>query len=267
MILGAIVGDIVGCPFEFNNLKSTEFPLYCERSSFTDDTVMTLAVAEALMRAFDGGEPLSYALTDSLLRFGRAYPDAGYGARFHRWLAGAESIPQPYDSWGNGSAMRVSPAAWACRSLEAVEVLAAETAKVTHNHPEGIRGAQATAACIYLARAECDDAEIRSYVEDRFGYSLDFRLDEIRDAYEFDESCQGTVPQAIEVFFEARDFEDCARLAVSFGGDSDTLAAIACSIAHARWGVPDLIEQEARARLTEDLIAVNDAFCERFGVA
>ena len=261
MILGAIVGDTIGSCYEFNNVKTTEFPLFTKRTTFTDDTVMTLAVAEALMDADQAAQPISYALVDSMQRLGRRYPHAGYGGRFMRWLDERNAHPRPYGSWGNGSAMRVSPAAWAFDSLELVEHVAAETAKVTHNAPEGICGAQATAACIFMARTGSTNDQIRTYVRERFGYSLDFTLDEIRDDYAFDESCQGTVPQAIEAFLEGEGFEDTVRKAISIGGDSDTIAAIAASIAQGRYGVPADLEREVRARLTGDLIEINDRFC------
>lgn len=266
MILGAAAGDIVGEIYEFNNLRSEEFPLFAEESTFTDDTVMTYAVADALLRAFDEGEPISTALIECMREYGRRHPMRGYGFRFDNWLHSDRTHPEPYNSWGNGSAMRVSPAAWVCSTLESVEFVAAETAKVTHNHPEGIRGAQATASCIYLARIGTSNDDIRTFVSTRYGYDMDFTLDQIRPTYEFVESCQGSVPQAIEAFLESDGFEDAIRKAISIGGDSDTIGAIAASIAQGRYGVPDEIEAEVRPRLTSDLLAINDRFCERFEV-
>lgn len=265
MLLGAIAGDVIGSRFEFNNLKSEEFDLFEETSIPTDDSFMTLAVAEALIETIDNNQPISRALVASMRSIGRAHPDGGYGTRFSRWLFG-DAEPAPYDSWGNGSAMRVSPVAWALDSLELIEFVAAETAKVTHNHPEGIKGAQATAGCIYLARHSAENADIAWYARERFGYDLDFTLDDVRNEFEFDESCQGTVPFALKVFLEADGFEQTARKAVSIGGDSDTLAAIACSVAHARYGVPKEIEKVVKDRLSDDLLELNDRFCERFGV-
>ena len=267
MILGAIVGDIVGSRYEFWNTKTTDFPLFSRDSRYTDDSVMTLAVARALMRAEDEGYPLSYAFAECMRELGRAYPDAGYGGKFRKWLRSAEAYPQPYNSWGNGSAMRVSPVAWAFDTLELVEFVATESAKVTHNHPEGIRGAQAIATCTYLVvRAGLSKDEIRAFVRERYGYALDFTLDEIRDAYEFDVSCQGSVPQAIEAFLESESFEDAVRRAVSIGGDSDTIGAMTASIAQGFYGVPAEIEQAARQRLDTIQLEINDAFCERFDV-
>ena len=266
MILGAIVGDTIGSCYEFHNVKTTEFPLFTRRTKFTDDSIMTLAVAKALMDADQDAWPISSSLVHSMRKLGRRYSHAGYGGRFMRWLAKDNDYPRPYNSWGNGSAMRVSPVAWAYGSLDLVEYVAAETAKVTHNAPEGICGAQATAACIFMARTGSTNDQIRDYVRQRFGYALDFTLDEIRPDYAFDESCQGTVPQAIEAFLEGEDFEDTVRKAISIGGDSDTIAAIAASIAQGRYGVPRELEQEVRARLTEDLLEINDRFCALHGV-
>ena len=259
-MLGAIIGDVVGSVYEFDNVKSEEFPLLSAGSTFTDDSVMTLAVADGLMATFEDGVPISTALVESMQRLGRAYPGVGYGGSFARWLEARD--PRPYNSWGNGSAMRVSPVAWACDTLETVELVAAETAKVTHNHPEGIRGAQAVAGCVFLTRQGADNDAIREYASERFGYALDFTLDEIRDDYAFDVSCQGSVPQAIEAFLESDSLESAVRKAVSIGGDSDTIAAIAASIAQGRFGLEasaDLVAA-VRDRLPEDLLAITDRF-------
>ena len=214
---GAILGDIVGSPYEFdcNNYKAKDFPLFSRRSEFTDDTVMTLAV------------------------------------RFNSWLYADD--PQPYHSFGNGSAMRVSPAAWLAADMAEALRLARLTAEVTHDHPEGVKGAQATAAAIFLARTGHSKAAIKSYVEREFGYELSRTCDEIRPAYRHVESCQETVPQVITAFLESTDFEDALRTAVSLGGDSDTLAAITGSIAEAFYGVPDDLKSECRHRLTPEL--------------
>ena len=251
---GTILGDIVGSPYEFdcNNYKAKDFPLFSRRSEFTDDTVMTLAVAKALLdtRGQDDAA-IKAALVGEMQRLGRAYPDKGYGVRFNHWLY--EEDPQPYHSYGNGSAMRVSPAAWLAEDMAEVLHLAQLTAEVTHDHPEGVKGAQATAAAIFLARTGHSKAAIKSYVEREFGYELSRTCDEIRPAYRHVESCQETVPQAMIAFLESEDFEDSLRTAVSLGGDSDTLAAITGSIAEAFYGVPEELKQACRQRLTPEL--------------
>ena len=250
-MLGAIVGDVVGSPYEFdwNNVKTTNFPLFSKGSKFTDDSVMTLAVAEALMMC--GGTITETEFEANVVRtmqaFGSRYPDAGYGARFSGWLGARD--PKPYNSFGNGSAMRVSPVAWAFDDLEDAERYAAVSARVTHNHPEGIKGAQATAAAILLARQGKSQADIRRHIEEAYGYDLNRTLAEIRPKYHHVESCQETVPEAITAFLEGRNFEHAIREAVSLGGDSDTLTAITASIAEAAWGIPADIEIEVMSRL------------------
>ena len=254
---GAILGDIVGSPYEFdhNNYKAKDFPLFSQRSEFTDDTVMTLAVAKALLDTHGQDDAaIKAALVREMQWLGRAYPDKGYGVRFNHWLY--EDDPQPYHSYGNGSAMRVSPAAWLAEDMAEVLHLAQLTAEVTHDHPEGIKGAQATAAAIFLARTGHSKAEIKAYVEREFGYDLSRTCDEIRPAYRHVESCQETVPQAITAFLESTDFEDALRTAVSLGGDSDTLAAITGSIAEAFYGVPENLKQECRKRLAPELAEI-----------
>ena len=254
---GAILGDIVGSPYEFdcNNYKAKDFPLFSRNSDFTDDTVMTLAVARALL--YTRGQTddvIRTALVTEMRRLGRAYPDRGYGARFGGWLY--EDDPQPYHSYGNGSAMRVSSAAWLAGDLAETLRLAWLTAVVTHDHPEGIKGAQATAAAIFLARTGHSKADIKSYVEREFGYNLSRTCDEIRPAYRHVDSCQETVPQAVTAFLESCDFEDALRTAVSLGGDSDTLAAITGSIAEAFYGVPEELKAECRQRLAPELAEI-----------
>lgn len=254
-MFGAIVGDIVGSVYEFHNIKTKDFPLFGAGCGFTDDTVMTVAVANAL-HAYREGKSLS-AFRDEVAvqmrALGRAYPGRGYGGRFALWLA--DGAMGPYHSFGNGSAMRVSPVAWAAGSVEEAEMLARASAEPTHNHPEGIKGAQAVAAAIYLGRVRRSKEDIRAYIEEKY-YKLDFTLDGIRAGYRFDETCQGSVPQAIEAFLESSDFEDAIRSAVSIGGDSDTIAAIAGSIAEAFYGeVPPAIKSEAMRRLPEELRA------------
>ena len=254
---GAILGDIVGSPYEFdhNNYKAKDFLLFSRRSEFTDDTVMTLAVAKALLdtRGWDDAA-IKAALVREMQRLGRAYPNKGYGVRFNHWLY--EDDPQPYHSYGNGSAMRVSPAAWLAESMDEALHLAQLTSEVTHDHPEGIKGAQATAAAIFLARTGRSKAEIKAYVEREFGYDLSHTCDEIRPTYHHVESCQETVPQAITAFLESTDFEDTLRTAVSLGGDSDTLAAITGSIAEAFYGVPENLKQACLRLLTPELVEI-----------
>lgn len=254
---GAILGDIVGSPYEFdhNNYKAKNFPLFSRRSEFTDDTVMTLAVAKALMNTCGQDDAvIKAALVREMQRLGRAYPDRGYGARFGSWLH--EEDPQPYNSYGNGSAMRVSPAAWLAENMTEVLHLARLTAEVTHDHPEGTKGAQATAAAIFLARTGHSKVNIKAHVEHEFGYNLSRTCDEIRPVYRHVESCQETVPQAIIAFLESAGFEDALRMAVSLGGDSDTLAAITGSIAEAFYGVPEELKQECRQWLTPELAGI-----------
>ena len=258
---GAILGDIIGSPYEFDmGDKTKEFPLFSQQSHFTDDSVMTLAVADALMDSTpeDGDQIICERLVKSIQYFGRKYPGAGYGCMFQSWLR--EKNPQPYGSFGNGSAMRVSAAGWLYDDLETTRRMARLTASVTHNHPEGIKGAEAVAATIYLARTGSSREEIRAYVCDQFGYDLSRTCDEIRPTYHHVENCQQTVPEAITAFLEGRDFENVIRTAVSLGGDCDTLTCIAGSMAEAFYGIPENLKQEARRRLPEKLRAVLGRF-------
>ena len=236
---GAILGDIVGSPFEFdcNNYKAKDFAFLSERSHFTDDTVMTVAVADALMNVDEEADDdtIRKSLVQSMQTIGRHYPDSGYGGRFYHWVFSRD--PKPYGSYGNGSAMRVSPAAWLYGDLESVRRIARLTAEVTHNHTEGIRGAEAVAAAIFLARTGSSKEEIKAFTEKEFGYELSRTCDEIRPHYHMDETCQGSVPEAIIAFLESTDLEDAIRNAVSLGGDSDTIAAIAGSIAEGYYGI------------------------------
>ena len=250
-MLGAIIGDIVGSVYEFSNIKTKDFPLFSKKSVFTDDTVMTAAVAEGLL---NGGRVHNYV--DAMKRLGREHPKAKYGQMFFIWLFANDS--KPYNSWGNGSAMRVSPVGWLFNSLEITEIAAEVSAAVTHNHPEGIKGAQATAASIFLAKNGKSKDEIKTYIETKYDYNLTRTLDEIRPAYKYDISCQGTVPEAIIAFLESVDFEDAIRNAISLGGDSDTLAAITGSIAEAAYGVPDEIRNRAISLLDLPLSDVYD---------
>lgn len=234
ILLGAAGGDIAGSRFEFNNHRSKDFELFSDKCYVTDDTIMTVAVAKAVLDA-DSIEDLPVEAVECMQRFGHEFPGRGYGGRFAVWLG--QKNPRPYNSFGNGSAMRVSACGWAGTSLEEVRQLARAVTEVTHNHPEGLKGAEATAAAIFLALNGKGKDEIREYIVQNC-YPLDFRLDEIRDTYRFNETCQKTVPQAIEAFLESESYEDTLRNAISIGGDSDTLAAIAGSIAEAYFGIP-----------------------------
>ena len=248
-MLGAIIGDIVGSIYEWNNHRSKDFELFGENCDFTDDTVMTLAIAEGLMA---GGTAAEY--TRAMQRLGRAWPDRGYGGHFLEWLHMPN--PLPYNSFGNGSAMRAAPVAWAFDTLEEVEAAARESALPTHNHPEGVKGAQATAAAIFMARRGCSKQEIRDYIENKYNYNLHRTLDEIRPGYLFNETCQQTVPEAIIAFLESVDFEDAIRCGVSLGGDTDTLTAITGSIAEAAYGIPRDIRKMAHSFLPPALLDV-----------
>ena len=262
-MLGAIIGDIIGSPYEWHNIKRKDFALFRRRSHFTDDTVMTVAVAEALLIAknrglLDDEAAVKELLIDAMHKWGNEYPNAGYGGSFIGWLA-LESA-EPYNSWGNGSAMRVSPAGWMADDLDGTRRLARWTAEVTHNHPEGVKGAESVASAIFLARTGASKQEIKEYVVSEFGYDLDRTCDEIRPDYEFDVSCQGSVPESIIAFLEGEDFEDVIRNAVSLGGDSDTIAAMAGSIAEAFYEVPGWIKLEALTRLDEGMVDVYESF-------
>ena len=262
---GAIIGDTVGSVYEFDNVKTKDFPLFSEYSSFTDDSVMTVAVAAALLRWKKDGADLHSAMVEEMKEFGRLYPHpkGAYGGRFSQWLRSDD--PRPYNSLGNGSAMRVSPCGLMAESLEEALELARVSAEVTHNHPEGIKGAQATAAAVYLARTGSSIPEIRAYISGNF-YPLDRTLEEIRPDYGFNETCQGTVPEAITAFLESCSFEDAIRNAISLGGDSDTIGAITGAIAWAYYGrdgmQPDMRSMLDEISLPEALKAVADDFAE-----
>ena len=262
---GAILGDMIGAPYEFDRGgKTKEFPLFSEGSRFTDDTVMAIAVAEALLNnPGSSDEEIKTALVTSMQKWGHQYPRAGYGRRFFGWLCAKH--PEPYGSYGNGSAMRVSAAGWLYDTIEETRRIARLTAEVTHNHPEGIKGAEATASAIFLARNGASKEEIRDYIVREFGYDLSRTCDEIRPTYHHVESCQQTVPEAITAFLEGSDFEDVIRTAVSLGGDCDTLTCIAGSIAEAFYGVPEELKQSCRERLPEDMLGVLDHFSEKTG--
>ncbi len=256
-MLGAIAGDIIGSVFEQRPIKTTSFALFSEQSRFTDDTVLTVAVAHAILTGKDYGACLK--------QFGRQFPFAGYGMSFFQWLFTADS--KPYYSWGNGSAMRVSPVGFAFQAPEAVLREAHRSAAVTHDHPEGIKGAQAVALAIYLARQGASKAQIQTETQDRFGYDLTRRLDDIRPGYRFDISCQGSVPESMIAFLEADHFEAAVRNAVSLGGDSDTMGCIAGGIAQAFYReIPAQIVSEVRRRLPDEFLAIIDDFDARYGL-
>ncbi|MBI6115979.1 ADP-ribosylglycohydrolase family protein [Salegentibacter maritimus] len=254
-MIGSIIGDIVGSVFEHRNIKITDFKLFNFGARFTDDTVLTVAIADAILNEI----PYEIALR----RWGQNYPGKGYGNKFDNWLYAED--PQPYNSWGNGSAMRVSPVGFAFNSLEKVLEEAKKTAEVTHDHPEGIKGAQAVAAAIFLARTGSSKAEIKAYIEDEFNYDLSRTVEEIRPGYKFDISCQGSVPGAIICFLESEDYESCIRLSISIGGDSDTIACIAGGIAQAyyKFIAPELIDT-AIIKLTDEMIGILEEFEKEF---
>lgn len=254
-LCGAIAGDIIGSIYEWNRTKETDFHLFTLSSKFTDDTVMTVANADWLLT----GDSLLGIMQD----YGNRYPHAGYGGMFRSWLR--EDEPKPYNSFGNGSAMRVSPVGWAFDTLEDTLDAAKRSAEVTHNHPEGIKGAQATSACIFMARTGKSKQEIKEYVEKTFGYNLNRTCDEIRPTYHFDVTCQGSVPESIIAFLESTDFESAIRLAVSLGGDADTIGAITGGIAEAYYGgVPEHIRKEVLKRLPNEIIDVMQKFYQKF---
>ena len=260
-MLGAIIGDIVGSRFEFHNHRSKDFELFTNRCFFTDDSVMSIALAKAVMDSLDGKGVLRKLAVKYMQMFGRRYPDRGYGGRFRGWLWNDE--PKPYCSFGNGSAMRVSACGFAGNNIEEVKKLSYDVTCVTHNHPEGIKGAEATAVCVFLARQGKTIPEIREYVNNNY-YKLDFSIDEIRPTYRFNEICQDTVPQAIEAFLESTSFEDAIRIAISLGGDSDTIGAITGSIAEAYYGIPDDIRKHALTYLDDNLRGIVETFENRF---
>jgi len=255
-MIGAVAGDIIGSVYEHNPIKTKDFPLFHPRCRFTDDTVLTIAVADAIL----SGRPY----VESIRRIGRRYPRAGYGGSFIMWLHSDDALP--YNSWGNGSAMRVSPVGFAFSSEEEVRRQARMTAEITHNHPEGIKGAEATALAVFLARTGHDKESIRARISGQFAYDLDRTVDGVRPTYSFDISCQGTVPEALIAFLDSESYEDAVRNAVSLGGDSDTLACITGGIAEAFYGsVPEEIRAQVQQCLTPELWEVIVAFRRKFG--
>lgn len=262
-MLGAIIGDIVGSRFEFNNHRSKDFDLFTDASFVTDDSIMTIAIAKALMEAVKASQDPEHVdqakLADLAVRhmqeIGRKYPNCGYGGRFERWVFSSD--PRPYNSFGNGAAMRVSPAGFFARDEKEAVQLAKTVTAVTHNHEEGIKGAVATAVAIYMAGRGAKKEAIRQRIEDDY-YILDFTIDGIRPLYVFNETCQETVPQALVCFFESESFEDAIRTAISLGGDSDTVAAITGAVAEAYYGIPPALGRRALGYLDADLRAVCD---------
>jgi len=275
-LLGAIIGDIAGSRFEFNNNRTKDFELFTEGCFVTDDSIMTLAVAKAIMETEKSFGPsisgngsngdhlqlLSKLTVRYMQEIGRKYPDCGYGGMFARWMF--SNNPEPYNSFGNGAAMRISPAGFAARSESEAARLSEAITSVTHNHEEGIKGAEATVIAIYMACRGFYKSEIRDRILKDY-YPLDFTIDEIRPVYKFNETCQKTVPQAIEAFLESKSFEDAIRTAISLGGDSDTIAAITGAIAEAYYGVPDDIRDKALSYLDDELRAIYDEWEEFIG--
>ena len=259
-MLGAIIGDIVGSRFEWDNIKTKEFDFLTVECKATDDSIMTLAIAKALMDCHGDYANLGEKAVHCMQTIGKRYPYCGFGGMFGRWIHFED--PQPYGSYGNGSAMRVAPVGWFARSLEECEALAAATAEVTHNHPEGVKGAVAVAGAIFLARTGSSMEEIKEYIKQY--YTIDFTLDEIREDYDFYEICQKSVPQALEAFFESTSFEDAIRNAISIGGDSDTIAAITGSIAEAFYGVDDDMKDTALSYLDSYLLEIAENFVKKF---
>lgn len=262
-MLGAIIGDIAGSRFEWRNRKSKNFELlsHTKGCRLTDDSIMTLAVAQAIMDCGGDCQALSQNAVTRMQEFGRKYPWAGYGGRFFKWIRARD--PRPYNSWGNGAAMRVSSCGFAASTIEEAKALAIAVTTVTHNHPEGMKGAEATAVAVFLAKSGNSKDMIRNYIEANY-YNIDFTLDDIRASYTFDVSCQGSVPQALEAFFESTGFEDAVRNAVSIGGDSDTIAAITGGIAEAFYGIPADMREQALTFLNEEQREIVNAFEARY---
>lgn len=249
-MLGAIIGDIVGSRFEWNNCRSKDFKLFTQQCSPTDDSIMTLAIGKALIQSKPDWSDLGEQAVRCMQEVGRPYPHSGYGGRFFSWMYSDD--PQPYNSFGNGAAMRVSACGFIANSLEEVKLLSQKVTEVTHNHPEGIKGAEATAVAVYMARTGSMKDEIKEVINRKY-YPMNFTLDEIRDTYCFNETCQETVPQALMAFFESTSFEDAIRNAISIGGDSDTIAAITGGIAEAYYGVSDEFRTKAIQYLDKTL--------------
>ncbi|MBE5786275.1 MAG: ADP-ribosylglycohydrolase [Clostridiales bacterium] len=259
-MIGAIIGDIVGSRFEWNNCRSKDFDLFTSECFATDDSIMTLAIGKALMESSPDWADLGKQAVRCMQEVGRPYPHCGYGGRFWQWMY--SDAPQPYNSFGNGAAMRVSACGFVAKTLEEAKYLSRTVTEVTHNHPEGIKGAEAATVAIFMAWEGAAMEEIRQVIC-RDYYPLNFTLDSIRNTYQFNETCQNTVPQALQAFFESTGFEDAIRNAISIGGDSDTLASITGGIAEAYWGVPDELRAQAKAYLDERLLAILNRYENR----
>lgn len=260
-MIGAILGDIIGQPYEFDRgHKTKEFPLFCKHPRFTDDSVMTVAICDGILKAGTDADEntMKTSMITSMQLWGHKYPHAGYGGRFYRWLASENT--KPYNSWGNGSAMRVSSVGWLFENLERTREVARWSAEVTHNHPEGIKGAESTASVIWMARNGYTKPQIKEYIIKEFGYDLSRTCDQIRPNYHHVESCQETVPEAITAFLEGTSFEDVIRTAVSLGGDCDTLTDIATAMAEAFYGVPEILHTRCIECITHDMIEVIGRF-------
>lgn len=260
-MLGAIIGDIAGSRFEWNNQKTKDFELFTGRCRPTDDSIMTIAIAKAILDSEGDLAKLEQNTVKYMQQFGRRYPDAGYGERFYDWIFTKD--PQPYNSFGNGAAMRVSPCGFAAGTLQEAKALTKAVTKVTHNHPKGMKAAEAVAVAIFLARNGKKLAEIREHIEQHY-YKIDFTLDKIRPSYRFDVTCQGSVPQAFEALFESTGFEDAIRNAISIGGDSDTIAAITGGMAEAYYGIPSTIRDKALLFLNDDLLKIVHSFEKKY---
>jgi ADP-ribosylglycohydrolase len=253
-MIGALAGDIIGSIYEWDDINTTDFPLFQDTCHFTDDSVLTVALADAILH--------NASYIEKLREYYNIYPDAEYGGRFRKWAKSRK--PKPYNSYGNGSAMRISPVGWVYETLDEVLRKAEEYTVITHNHPEGIKGAQATATAIFLARHGATKDEIRQYITATFGYDLTMNCDDIRPTYQYDVTCQGTVPQALVAFLDSDGFEHAIRLAVSLGGDTDTLACITGGIAEAFYGIPDVIRETTLQYLSDDLKEVTELFYNKF---
>ena len=260
-MLGAIIGDIVGSRFEWDNCRSKEFNLFTEKCFPTDDSIMTIALAKAILESKEDYSDLSENAVKYMQSIGRNYPYCGYGGGFNRWIHSEN--PKPYNSYGNGAAMRVSSAGFVANSLDEAKLISKKITEVTHNHPEGLKGAEATVVAIYMAREGKDILDIKDYINNNY-YPMNFTLDEIRDTYEFNETCQETVPQALKAFFESTSFEDAIRNAISIGGDSDTIAAITGGVAEAYYGIPNNIKEEGLKFLDSILLEIVNLYNNKY---
>ena len=254
-MIGAIIGDVIGSRFEKNNIKHKDFELFTSQCSFTDDTVLTVAIADCILNSKD--------YSSTVKEYGRAFPFAGYGGTFKKWLAGI--INGPYNSWGNGSAMRVSSIGFAFNDEKTILAEAKKSAAITHNHEEGIKGAQAIAMAVFLARTGSSKQEIKKYIESKFDYDLNRTIDDIRPIYEFDVSCQGSVPESIIAFLESENFEDAIRIAISIGGDSDTIACMAGAVAEAYYkSIPEEMINKVNEFLPEKFKSIIEDFKQKY---